>query len=206
MKSTIYLIRHGITEGNKKRWFYGSTDIGLEPEGVENLKKNVAEGVYPDLESPAFYTSGMRRTIETLKNIFGEVQFDVIEELREMDFGIFECKTYDEIKDNHEFQKWMDDKEGDYPIAGGESKKEFNSRVWAGYEKLVNLHRLQELAHRHDKKEAVTVCVCHGGVIASIMMDILEAGLEKYYTLIPDPGRGYILDMKDGKCVGYSEL
>ena len=206
MKSTIYLIRHGITEGNKNRWFYGATDIGLEPEGIENLKKYVAEGVYPKLESPAFYTSGMRRTIETLYNIFGEVEYDVIDELREMNFGIFECKTYEELKDDGVFKKWMDDRGGNFQMPEGESKKAFRDRVWAGYEKLVNLHRLQELAHRHDQKDADTVCVCHGGVIASIMMDAMEYGVEKYFELIPDPGRGYILEMENGKCVGYKNL
>ena len=39
MKSRICLIRHGITEGNKRRLYYGHADIPLAPEGVEELKK-----------------------------------------------------------------------------------------------------------------------------------------------------------------------
>ncbi|MBQ1471194.1 MAG: histidine phosphatase family protein, partial [Eubacterium sp.] len=29
MESKLILIRHGITEGNLKRWFYGAVDIPL---------------------------------------------------------------------------------------------------------------------------------------------------------------------------------
>ena len=39
MKSTIYLIRHGITDGNKRRLYYGSTDLPLAPEGIAALKE-----------------------------------------------------------------------------------------------------------------------------------------------------------------------
>ena len=38
MKSKICLIRHGITEGNKRKLYYGHSDIDLAPEGVEELK------------------------------------------------------------------------------------------------------------------------------------------------------------------------
>ena len=38
MKSYIHFIRHGITEGNQKGWYYGSLDIPLTEEGVAALK------------------------------------------------------------------------------------------------------------------------------------------------------------------------
>ena len=34
MKTKICLVRHGITEGNQKRLYYGSSDIPLAEEGV----------------------------------------------------------------------------------------------------------------------------------------------------------------------------
>ena len=72
LKSTIYLIRHGITEGNKKMWHYGWADIPLLPEGIEQLKEFKAEGVYPEIEDGAFYTSGLVRTEMTMETIFGK--------------------------------------------------------------------------------------------------------------------------------------
>ena len=38
MVSKIYLIRHGITEGNEKRWYYGGADLPLTEGGREALK------------------------------------------------------------------------------------------------------------------------------------------------------------------------
>lgn len=35
MKTKICLIRHGITEGNQKRLYYGSSDIPLAQEGID---------------------------------------------------------------------------------------------------------------------------------------------------------------------------
>jgi len=55
MKSQIHLIRHGITVGNKNRLFYGASDIELAPEGIEALKAQAAEGMYPYEENSDFY-------------------------------------------------------------------------------------------------------------------------------------------------------
>ena len=46
MTSVIYLIRHGLTEGLKKRWFYGWAGLPEIEEGFEeiaNTFKEVAE-------------------------------------------------------------------------------------------------------------------------------------------------------------------
>ena len=39
MRSKICLIRHGITEGNKNRLYYGYADIPLAEEGIAALKE-----------------------------------------------------------------------------------------------------------------------------------------------------------------------
>ena len=53
MKSRICLIRHGITEGNKKKLYYGHSDIDLAEEGITELKELVSSGLYPDGEAVA---------------------------------------------------------------------------------------------------------------------------------------------------------
>lgn len=207
MKSTIHLIRHGITEGNLKRWHYGWADIPLAAEGVENLRQLCEEDIYPRPEEAACYTSGMVRTEQTFKEIYGDVPHQVLPKLKEMNFGDFEKKTYDELKDNPDYQKWITDKTFQTSIPGGESKSEFYNRVQNGFEELVNLHRREELKHRHNKKDTDTICVCHGGVISCIMIGQFEAdGLGEFINWIPDPGRGYSITVEDGKCVSYEKI
>ena len=65
----IFLIRHGITRGNQERLYYGSTDLELAPEGIRELKQLR----YDVPEDCRFFTSGMRRTEQTLSLLFGEV-------------------------------------------------------------------------------------------------------------------------------------
>ena len=61
MKSHITLIRHGITEGNVRRLYYGATNVPLAQKGIDELKRLTAEGIYPDGEGAEFITTGMGR-------------------------------------------------------------------------------------------------------------------------------------------------
>ena len=206
INSRIYLIRHGITEGNKKMWHYGWADIPLLPEGVEKIKAFKEQGVYPEIEDGYFYTSGMIRTEMTFETIFGKREHKAIENLKEINFGEFEMKTYDEIKDDKRYQDWVSDSTGQAEMPGGESKMAFGQRVEKGFEEVMNLHRLKELSHRHDRKDANSVVVCHGGVIAGIMMMNFGNSWDEFFQWIPEPGRGYVLNVADGKCVSYEKL
>ncbi len=64
------MIRHGITEGNQKRLYYGSSDIPLAEEGIEMLRNLSAQEIYPDDTDAKYYTSGMLRTEQTFSLIY----------------------------------------------------------------------------------------------------------------------------------------
>lgn len=122
MKSYIHLIRHGITEGNLKSWYYGREDLPLSEIGIKTIEDLATKGGYPKADETAFYTTGLTRTEQTFKLIYGEAQHKQIPLLQEMDFGEFECKTYEELKDHPGFIAWVDDSIGDVAFPGGESK------------------------------------------------------------------------------------
>ncbi|WP_173452624.1 histidine phosphatase family protein, partial [Eubacterium pyruvativorans] len=72
MESRIILLRHGLTEGNQRRWFYGGIDIPLTEEGRQQLKERREAGVYPPVpEDAQVFTSGLIRTEETLELTYG---------------------------------------------------------------------------------------------------------------------------------------
>ena len=87
MKSEICLIRHGITEGNQLKVYYGGVDIHLADEGREALAAQRDAHIYPEYEHAEYYTSGMIRTEETLGIIFGAREHTVIDNLSEFNFG-----------------------------------------------------------------------------------------------------------------------
>lgn len=207
MVSKIYLIRHGITEGNQKKWFYGAADLPLAEEGIAALEKAASGGIYPQIPEDAdCYTTGLLRTEQTFELIFGERNHGVIRNLREMEFGDHECKSYEELKDNEEFSAWCWDETGEAVLTGGETKNAFAARISAGLRELVGYHRLKELSHRHDGKDAITVVICHGGVISAVMQELFPTAKGSMWDWMPEPGFGYAVEFKDGEPASFEEI
>lgn len=98
MKSCIHFIRHGITEGIVNKWYYGNVDLPLIDEGIKELNEFKAQGIYPDAKNASCYTSGMLRANQTFEVIYGNSNYEVIDNLKEISFGDWECKTFEEIK------------------------------------------------------------------------------------------------------------
>ena len=94
----LVLLRHGRTEGTERHLYYGATDLPLLEDGVQDLQLAAARGVYPSPDGFTFVTSGMLRANQTLRAIYGDVPFSVIGDLREVNFGIFEMKSYEDLK------------------------------------------------------------------------------------------------------------
>lgn len=198
MESKICLIRHGITEGNKNKLYYGHADIPLAEEGIAELRRLAEEGIYPDGSNADFYTSGLMRTEQTLELIYGERQHETIEGLKEINFGDFEMKSYRELKELDEYQVWIADQGGRLSPPNGESLSAFYKRVVRGFDDLKKRHALKELSMRHKETEALSIAVCHGGTISAILESIYPKVKDNIYRWIPEPGHGYILYMRDG--------
>lgn len=171
--STITLIRHGMTQANERHLYCGSTDLPLSPEGrqaLQALQYGAVKG--------RFFTSGMRRTEETLAILFGSVPHEMLPEFREIDFGRFEMHSYDELKDDLQYQTWITgDNHRNIP-PGGESGEAMTARVLAAFEQL-------------RKRNEDIVLITHGGVIAAIMASLFPQENKNLYQWQPKPGHGY---------------
>lgn len=204
MSSTIHLIRHGTTEGNIKRWYYGNSDIPLLEEGKQLISSLKEAGVYPNVESADFYTSGLIRTEETFQLIFGEIEHTIVEKLQEMHFGDFEKHSYEELKENKHYLEWIEDTSGNSAPPNGESKDQFVERVRKGFQQVLDSHRLKELSVRHAGDEVHSVVVCHGGVISAIMATYFPDETKHFFAWLPDLGHGYTLEIIEGNPVSYT--
>ena len=170
---TIYLIRHGKTEANEKRLYCGSTDLPLSETGRAEL-----EQLHYDIKNARFITSGMKRTNETLQILFGDVPFDPDPRFREVDFGIFEMHSYEELKDTPDYQAWLTgDNDANVP-PNGESGVQMRQRVLAAFSEI-----------RED-----TCIFTHGGVIAAIMAYLFPDEGKHLYQWQPKNGCGYAID------------
>lgn len=177
---TIYLIRHGKTEANEKHLYCGSTDLPLSDAGRIEL-----ENLQYDIKNVRFITSGMKRTNETLRILFGDVPYEEDPRLREVDFGIFEMHSYEELKDDLAYQTWITGDNEANILPSGESGVQMKERVLAALSEI-----------RED-----TCIVTHGGVIAAIMEYLFPGENKNRYEWQSRNGCGYIIT--NG---GYSKL
>lgn len=159
----IYLIRHGMTEGNKQKRYIGTSDEPLCIEGSEQIK----EKKYP--QADIVYASPLKRCIMTAQLIYPDKDICVCDKLHEMDFGEFEGKNYEELKDNPAYIEWIESG-GSKAFPGGESRQDFSLRCIEGFEECV-----RDCHSRLEAEEVKSAAfVVHGGTIMAIM--------EKYGT------------------------
>lgn len=180
MKSyTIHLIRHAPSEGNLEGRYIGRTESPLPMQSIRDLLE--LKNKYPYPKAEAFYASPSTRCVDSLKVLYPEADPEVILEMAECDFGDWENKTAEELKDDELFRQWIADGSKAAP-PNGESGIVFMQRVCQGFENLVkNLMAAGTTS---------AVLVTHAGVI----MTILAAyGLPKanFYEWMCEPGEGY---------------
>lgn len=101
----IYLIRHGITQGNLDGRYIGQTNLSLCPEGRRQIESFCADGVYPEVKK--VYSSPLERCLETAEIIYPDNKLMIIDELSEMNFGDFEGKTQTQLQDLREYADWL---------------------------------------------------------------------------------------------------
>ena len=181
----LTLIRHGMTYGNKYGLYYGATDLPLLEEGVEELRQRKLTHRYPT--APRYYTSPLQRTQQTLREVYGDVDFTVVDGLREMNFGVFEMRTVEDLRQEAEFVAWNRDVVCNV-CPGGESFADVHARA---LEAIAPILTADEDA----------VCVIHGGVIATLMFTWFPG--KAFDDWMIQPGTGWQVTVEGGKPVDY---
>lgn len=145
----LALLRHGSTKGNEEHRYVGRTDEELSDAGRRSL---LAEPVFAGFVPEAVFVSPMRRCIQTASLCWpGTPQYGA-EGLRETDFGEFEYKTYEELKDCPSYRAWIAGG-GKLAPPGGEDGGQVRRRVldsflWAVEQCRANRwHRAAIVAH-----------------------------------------------------------
>ncbi|WHY69230.1 histidine phosphatase family protein [Neobacillus sp. SuZ13] len=147
----IALFRHGVTEENKRKAYLGWNDSPLSPE----IKDLVISKSYEQ-----YYSSDLQRCVQTGERLFSNAQLNLVKELREMNFGKWEGKTYEELKENVHYRNWLKAPTLHLPPEG-ESYHEFTIRIDSGWTKIAD-----EIFMSNLRSCAV---ITHGGVIRYLL-------------------------------------
>ena len=98
----ILLIRHGLTAMGEQKRYQGSLDLPLSENGRKALQP---AAFTPELLA----VSPMIRARETAAILFPfAVRMEVIPDLREMDFGLFEGRGWWEMENDAAYRAWID--------------------------------------------------------------------------------------------------
>ena len=162
----LLLIRHAQTAGNLAHRYIGATDEPLCPLG-EQTARDAAPVRPPD----TVYVTTMRRTQQTAKILFPTARQIIVPGLREMDFGAFEGKNYEEMAHDAAYRAWVDGGcLGTCP--GGESRAAFCARVCEAFTAL----RREWLAAGTES----AVLVVHGGTIMALLSSLARPEIDYY--------------------------
>ena len=179
----IYLIRHGKTPGNEEKKYIGVTDESLSGRGREEILAKK----YP--KTDIIFSSPMKRCLETASLIYPGSAVIVEEDFRETDFGEFEGKSYDELKNDPSYLKWIESG-GTTAFSGGEDRKSVCVRVMKAFRKALS----------HIKEEETAVFIVHGGTIMTIISELFNSD---FYDHQVKNGMGYFFELSpDGDLGG----
>lgn len=187
MKSyIIHLIRNMPCEGNLLGRYIGRTESPLAMESIARLAQLKRDHPYP--RADRFFASPSTRCVDTLRILYPQADPEVILELAECDFGAWENKSADDLKDDPRFLEWLS-QGGQSAPPEGESSPVFVQRVCRGFELLVQ--NLMAAGAEDSRQSVVTAALC---VPAGVLTAILAAyGLPRapFYDWMCDPGYGY---------------
>jgi len=229
MVTTLYLIRHGETEGSGVKRYKGSIDVPLSENGqrqIEQVAEYVVQGLSRSNGSNslnAIYCSPLSRAVKSAEIIAAPhgLKPIVIKELRERSFGIWEGMSFTGIKEQYpeEFNAWANNPLKYSPV-DGENTLELKDRVIETLEKILNNHKGTVPDLRTKQGEVVEsglspeiniAIVAHGGVNRVILCHIMGIPLENIFRLEQDFAAINIIEFHDnfpvvkllnGGCIG----
>ncbi|OPY58215.1 MAG: Phosphoserine phosphatase 1 [Pelotomaculum sp. PtaU1.Bin035] len=173
MSCRIFFVRHGETAWNALMKLQGHADVSLSDRGreqVELLARRLAgEKIH------CFYSSDLSRACETAEIIAKPHRLNIktVPALREINFGVWEGLTIQEIKEvfADEIKMWWANPLSTR-IPGGETLNDVAERSVGAVKKIIGDHSDENI-----------VIVSHGGTIRSIIGSVLGMNLNEYWRL-----------------------
>ncbi len=136
--TTVYLVRHGQSIGNKLGRFLGQTDLDLSELGYKQaeLLRRYFEGIAVDV----VYSSDLIRAVNTVLPIARDKSIPLIpdQRLREISCGKWENQPFEDLKSIYkaDYDVWLSDI-GNARCTGGESVAELLCRIKSVIEKIA---------------------------------------------------------------------
>ena len=178
---TLFLVRHGETQGNIDDKAQGHLDVPLTETGRLQAKA-VAERL-SDIEFCAVYSSDLQRALDTAKAITAhrpELPIRTRTQLREIHFGDYEDMPWDQVGNSYPefYRRWknLDTRVG-IKFPGGESMQDTWNRVG---------EFASEIAATNHPENAKILVVGHGGSLQALLAHLLNLRITDQWSFLFD--------------------
>ena len=192
----LLLVRHGETIWNHTSRYQGHTDIELTETGREQAR-SLAKRLKTE-KVKAVYSSDLKRAFETASILATPHNLPVktTKELREINFGVWEGLTYQEIMEEYRelASEWYQ-YPGKIRIPGGETFTDVKERAY---------NTILELARQNDP--GTIIVVAHGGTIRAIICGLLDIDLNHAFQIRQDNTALNIIECNQGGYIVLSLL
>lgn len=216
----LYFIRHGQTLGNREHRYVGRTDEGILETEKERLRKMIPyfpemdmvfvspylrcrqtaeilfseETAEPPLDIPKWNLPERGKSSGKASIASGrKSKIEMVEDFREMDFGEFEYRNYQELAGNPDYQRFIDSG-GAAGFPGGEELGAFKERCCSAFGACIRK------AWENDWRQVGFVV--HGGTIMAVL-EAFSYPHKEYYAYQVGNGCGYVMELEiDGNKPG----
>lgn len=169
----LILIRHGETDWNRELRFQGQVDVPLNATGHEQARRLAARLAAEQTAVDHLVCSDLIRTRQTaqpaLSALLPHLDLSAVSDtgLREQHFGVVDGMRVDDIKQQYAsaWDAWIQFTE-DSGMPGGETTRQFHSRVMDAVQRLASAH-----------PDQTVLVVTHGGVLDMIWRTARGIGL-----------------------------
>jgi broad specificity phosphatase PhoE len=188
VETTVFLVRHGVTDWHRDQKVLGQRDVALNATGI-----NQAQAVARALGGVAVgevLSSPLVRAVQTAEIIAGQYGIEVARDPRLTDFrvGRWEGMHYEEVSRSPEYRRFVADpmSEG---IPGGEDIKQIRERAVAAVEQALE---------DAPQGESVVI-VTHAGIVRVLLTYYLGSHPANYHRLRVTPGSISVLSFADDR-------
>lgn len=189
MALRLLIVRHGMTQWNLENRYQGFSDPSLNHWGEQQAFR-LAELLAGE-EIAALYTSDLLRAWQTAKTIEGRIAKSLFVDprLREMNFGRWEGKTFDEVRSEEPqlLSAWLSQPQSSTPPEG-ERFSHLTRRVRSVFAELCELY-----------PEGRIAIVTHAGPMGILICQALHRDLSRFRHFKVDLGSISELLITDGR-------
>lgn len=171
------MIRHGLTLWNEEKRYLGQTDLELSEKGIQQMRSLDLSGIRYEW----VVSSPLLRCTQSAEILCNQSPDYLIEKWKEIDFGDFEGKNYQDLAGNRQYQEWIDSN-GRKSFPNGEDQKRFVDRCMEGFHDVMH-----EILKNHIGS---TLAVVHGGTIMALMSGLTG---KEYFDFQVKAAAGYRL-------------